>query len=516
MPYCKGILLKEIMPLRNNSEILNLFIKAHGMTLKKLELDDLMLFLDFLYQYKFPALESYFFFDTIAQPPINDEFDMLHTDENYLLNIDFKDNRNLTKKRSVDLDTLYSKIIKKFARQFRLLKTISNNRSIINITLIFNDQSIEIYKYDPDNTNLVKINVKELFSVLSSIRTGNPNNEILKLDANDFVISPIKDTQKFINNNYWLTQIQNDIVEEITKNLGNPLAYGIQGTAGAGKTMIAFDIAKNLCRNNKVLYVFTGSKRDGHRSLEQYFTNLTIMDAKNFANCNLTDYDVIIVDEAQRSFRNVRVQIDNGLQLIKHRLLKRLIILFGTRQTISKYDMGQAIANLLTGRAIQKKLPETVRINEYIFEFIQQLFDKSYNTKKEINGNTISPFIDFSYFTSENSAIDWIESKKEEGYIFIQSVPELNHSRMTPDTSITTEVIGEDIDKVVVLIDENYFYKYNSESKKNELKNKLEGTNHYNPVSNLYIAATRAKNKLAIAILNNKEVLEALANKIFN
>ncbi|WWL94344.1 hypothetical protein V6R94_02250 [Pediococcus acidilactici] len=87
---------------------------------------------------------------------------------------------------------------------------------------------------------------------------------------------------------------------------------------------------------------------------------------------------------------------------------------------------------------------------------------------------------------------------------------------MTPDTSITTEVIGEDIDKVVVLIDENYFYKYNSESKKNELKNKLEGTNHYNPVSNLYIAATRAKNKLAIAILNNKEVLEALANKIFN
>ncbi|WP_313593191.1 DNA/RNA helicase domain-containing protein [Leuconostoc lactis] len=508
--------LKEVTESHEhyNSLMKNL-MKVHGFQIKDHEIDNLVVLLSNLDETNFENWESSFYFSSVAPSPINDEFDMLHFDQKSILNLDFK-NSTFDKKKTIQ--EIQQSVLKKFKRQERLLNTFKEDRSVFSISMYMDGDETYYWKYLSPENELKKINMDDVVSIFNLFDLSKGPNELGEIDASKFIISPITDTTDFLNKKYWLTEEQNNIVSLISDVKSTDKVFSVQGSGGSGKTMVAFDLLMKF-PDQKKLYTFTGSKQHGHDILESRIPNLTIVGAKKFANMNLDNFDLIIVDEAQRAFKNVRRKIDECIREATNNSFKRLVVFFDVRQALSKNDFGQGIKSLLTGRSVHSNLKSTIRSKETVNAFIEKIFDLSYTYKNGISIEEISEDVEIRYFKDFKTAKKWLEGRKSKGYSILEKIPEYGKNRQFSDSKITSEVIGQDIENVGILINESFYYKFiqNGEGKTGKLVLDYKNSNkfHYDPISNLYVNLSRAKSKLAIAIVNNPQVIEALGDYIF-
>ena len=108
---------------------------------------------------------------------------------------------------------------------------------------------------------------------------------------------------------YFLThqqeQIKNEIIATIDLSV-EPSFISISGGAGTGKTLLTYDIARVLKEcNKKPLIIHCGALNRGHELLMERGWEITPI--KSYANYDFANYDLVIVDEAQRIYP---VQLD--------------------------------------------------------------------------------------------------------------------------------------------------------------------------------------------------------------
>ena len=77
---------------------------------------------------------------------------------------------------------------------------------------------------------------------------------------------------------------------------------GITGGPGTGKTLVVYDIARELSTTMKVLLVHSGILCDGHFELNKQLDNIRIISAKELRLRKIRDVDIVIVDEAHRLY----------------------------------------------------------------------------------------------------------------------------------------------------------------------------------------------------------------------
>ena len=119
--------------------------------------------------------------------------------------------------------------------------------------------------------------------------------------------------EEFLENRYFLTQQQEMIKKTICDEMGrNPLQnpqkedadrgqfWGITGIAGTGKTLLIYDLAKEMAQTGRVCLIHCGMLSEGHKLLDSMMQNVDIISVSELLACDVSTYAFLLIDEAQR------------------------------------------------------------------------------------------------------------------------------------------------------------------------------------------------------------------------
>ncbi|MCA6059712.1 AAA family ATPase [Thalassolituus sp. ST750PaO-4] len=413
---------------------------------------------------------------------ISKEFDLLRFGENYIINVEIKN------------ESTEKKIYKQLTKNRYYLHHI--NRVIHNYCFVAKSKTL--YQLN----NLGGLEIVSLESLIQLLTSQN----LIKLDSpdtlfnpSDYLVSPFNSTAKFLNGQYFLTGQQETIKKQITSNIANS-SYSVTsltGSAGTGKTLLTYDIVKSFMGGMRTIVVHCGQLNEGH--LQLISSGWNIVSIRNFRNYDLTNVDLVVVDETQRIYSN---QFD---QLVADASTKNTHCIFSydRQQTLSRSESCMDIEgkiNAIAG-AFRYSLSDKIRTNKEIANFIKVLFDNKRNNIIVSNcGN-----IDFDYFTDSSNVKNYISLISNEGWEVLRLTPsqynnEHHESYSQVSSKNSHRVIGQEFDNVAVVIDEYFSYGadglliYTSRT-------------YYDSVKMLFQNITRTRKKLKLIIIGNRQIL---------
>lgn len=426
------------------------------------------------------------FFYSFAIPQIGKEFDLLKIGTNkVVLNIELKSDM-------VDLQKVEAQLIKN--RYY--LNNIANQ--IYSFTFIKCGACLYLYTYDD---RLKACDFETLINALNEIEKfiDEGIEEIFR--PKDYLISPLNTPQKFLSDKYYLTLQQEEIKLEVLKRIREKCnkIWGLTGTAGTGKTLLLYDIAKEQCKFGRTCIIHCGMLSDGHKELNNAMRCLDIIDAKSVNEKSISSYEYIFVDESQRIYNNAFETI------INMHLQKKAVCVFSYdyAQILSYTEEKRNIPKLLRSRDdfVEKRLTDKIRTNREVASFIRNMINLNDKPKKRIYYKNV----DVIYADDYREAEEIIEYYCfEKNYKFIRYTPSrFNYNsidNLSGDLN-THHVIGQEFDNVIFSMDNNFIY--NAEGR-------LQGRVHPNPdyifYKLWYQGVSRTREKLCILVIENKEL----------
>lgn len=450
---------------------------------------DLLLDIDLKIKY----FENFFASFTIEQ--IGKEFDLIKIDKDKLvLNIELKS-------KDVGVDAIQNQLEK---NQYYLKHLAPDVR-----LYTFVESTKELYKYTPEGVQIVAL--EDLKDTMEMFQESLGENIESLFQANNYLISPLNTPNKFMTGDYFLTNQQHDIKKKIVDLLlsdDKKHILGITGKAGTGKTLLLYDIIKEVAKQGlKCCLIHSGILCDGHKSLNTQWKNVSIFSAKELNGDGaerLKRYQYIFVDESQRIYTSAFEKI------IKE-------VVSESKTAVFAYDYVQSLSKTEVNRNIPAKLQE-------IDGFIEYTLSDKIRTSKEIASftrtmmnlnNRARGYMDYSdidvlFANNTEEAMKLIDLYDEKGYTFIsytQSMYYANSIDLYPSTYDTHHVIGQEYDKVMIMMDGNFRY---------DNDRRIQGKVHPNPdllfYKLLYQAISRAREKLCVLVVENYNLFSAILN----
>lgn len=429
------------------------------------------------------------FFTSYIIEQIGKEFDLLKIDkDNLVLNIELKS-------EDVGQDTIQ----KQLRRNRYYLKHVAPDVRLYT----FIDSSKELYRYT--ESGLECVGIEDLKDTMQLFEESLSQDIESLFKANNFLISPLNTPKKFMSGDYFLTNQQQEIREKVMELiLTNDKEYilGITGKAGTGKTLLLYDIVKEVSeKGEQCCLIHSGILCDGHKSLNRKWKNVDIISAKDLngeGHKILKQYQYIFVDESQRIYEaTFRKIIDE--------------VVSESKVAVFAYDYVQSLSKTEVRRNIPEKLHE-------VNGFIEYMLSDKIRTSKEIASftrtmmnlnNRARGYMDYSnievlFANNTEEAFEIINLYNKKEYIFIsytQSLYYRNSIDLYPSSHDTHHVIGQEYDKVMIMMDRNF--RYDSERR-------IQGKEHPNPdllfYKLLYQAISRARENLCILVVENYQL----------
>ena len=412
------------------------------------------------------------FYYSYQLPHLNKELDLLKVAKKAIINIELKS-------MPVSLE--------------KIEKQLRQNRYYLNLfhkkiyTLNYCSFNNKVYEYINDALverdlvylkNILLINSKPLAINLDDI--FSPSN---------MLISPIHNPIRFLNNDYLLTDSQQMVKSQLIKTLMKNESVSLTGSSGTGKTLLLYDIAKNI--NKRVLIIEPFKIVEGHKIIMDKCSNIVFKE-KNDDVAKIS-YDLLIVDEVQRlsysMFHNIINNINNSNI--------SLLVSYDEKQRISNTDEFISIITELKGITLNNnyRLSQIIRANKDISLFLNSLFDSS----KKIN---LDDNIRIKYISKDNLYNEINDSIKN-GYSFISYIDSKDNY---PFESVvyTKDSINKEFDNVCMVLDDRFYYE------NNKLKSKLLDDNLiYTRI--LYQGLSKARRKILL-LVTNEEILKNIIN----
>ncbi|KIH76736.1 Uncharacterized conserved protein [Geoalkalibacter ferrihydriticus] len=474
-------------------EIYNNFKKYHGIDIKDKEVEDLRCLVEKLYE----TTENRDIFDNFYLgykiPQISKEFDLLRITNSCAINIELK------------LKSTEEQVQRQLHKNNFYLSHIGIK--VLLFTYITEENALyALYEND-------KIKKVEFSYLEAHLKDQNDQNfsEIESLfDPSSYLVSPFNSTKKFMNNEYFLTnhqeELKNNILNTIKVSTGTEF-ISVTGSAGTGKTLLVYDIAKvTIESSKKTLLIHCGNLNNGQDKLKTDYS-WNIIPIKSINSIYLLAYDVIIIDEAQR------IRLDQLQEIVKKAKVHKFKCIFS-------YDKNQTLANWEQSNAVEeyiKNLPciknygltDKIRTNKEIASFIKTLFNNRKNLEIKSKDN-----IYINYFDNNDDAKSLLECLRENKWEIIRFTPSQynkEHHEIYFESFCKSShgVIGQEFDKVAIVIDK--FFSYNEDG---SLYYKSE--TYYNAVKMLFQNITRTRKKLNIVIISNKCVLDRCLSVLKN
>lgn len=433
------------------------------------------------------------FFLSFQIPQIGKEFDLLKFTESRCLNIEIKS-------QAVPNGDIHKQLIKNkhylahLGKDTDFYSVITD--SLVTYRLTENNELQQIDFSDVVKT-VMEFEVEYLTQIDNMFRTS------------DYLVSPLNTPEKFINGEYFLTQAQEQIKKNILSDifvLGCSGFYSIIGKPGTGKTLLTYDIAKELSKTQPTLVIHCGKTSDGQQKLKQEIENFNVI-AAGYLKYHpeiLNDYHFILVDESHRFHPH---QFDILCNTVKR---NKQICVFSSdpEQVLSNSEERNNIANKILSLHLLGKyeLSEKIRTNKELASFITSVRNLNRKPKVPMDYNNIS----LAYANSVDEAQQIIEYYRHQDYIFINySKSNYNYSPYAQyeEDFDTHHVIGQEFDNVLMLMDSSFFYDENGI---------LQGVSHPNPdylYPNLfYQGITRVREKIALVVVGAPRLFEKISS----
>ena len=417
---------------------------------------------------------------------IREQFDVLRISEDFVINIEVK--------KDYPKDGIEG-VKNQLVRHQYILGLL--NIEVLTFTYII-EHSI-LYKYDSYLKKLQETTFPELAGLIPD--DFIEENLLKNINLSELIISPYTEPQRFMDHHYFLTEEQSKVSNDILDSSYNKI--GLIGGPGTGKSLILVDLAKKYMRQGKsVLLVFCASMFEA--PFIASIINIEIIEIKELKNRSLDDYDIILVDEAQR------LRAEQLEQLIK---LKESLVIFSTdhQQTLHDAEKSLYIENKLKENSDVhiEILKHKIRTDRDLSSFIQKFLN--------LRAKGVQPYdydkVDVVYFSSEASANQYIKNKVEnDHYTSIElteyvtkSTHSLKRQNVFSESKSTHQVIGREYDNVLVPLD--HHFKYSSEAK---LTSDYNEYYPYHEDSCIFEALTRVKEKLLIVVIDNPSLYQTI------
>lgn len=441
---------------------------------------------------------SGYFLGTKYTGVVSEEFDMLRFSNKKIINIELK---------STQIPN--DRILRQLKRHSYLLSSISPTIEVSLYTFV--SETEILYKFDEVTESLIPISFEQLFRDIPS--DFIEYNYLESLSDTSFIISPYSEPERFFNNQYFLNNEQEQAKKRLIES--SKRYVGLKGAAGTGKSLILFDVAKELSNSGKnVLFIFCSALYDSDtiQTINKH-SSFHFIDIREFNNVLLKNYDIVIIDESQR------LKKEQWAKLVKAANpgeINKLILSVDNAQTLRPEEINLDIQGILSDEKYKNSveyvdcLTERVRTDIELSTFIRKFF----NTQEKDLRVLDFPKVNAVYFENEYVARNFIKSCIDnEGYISIE-MPEKrawlgNGKTRLPkfyeDSLDGFTVIGREYDKVLLPLTQRVTH--NDDGK---LVVPVESGYIYLAENGLFQAITRVKKQLLLVVIKNKELFKTI------
>lgn len=358
----------------------------------------------------------------------------------------------------------------------------------------------EIYTLDQDE--LVLCDEQELIRQIKAFKKFETGDIHQLFRPSDFLISPLNTPNKFLHNEYFLTQQQEDIKKSILSDISRGCKlFGITGSAGTGKTLLIYDIARECSVYDSCLMIHNGILSEEHVYLDHLLSNIDIISAKEMKASVLRRYRYIIVDETQRMFPD---QLEMILSLSR---TNKTICIFSYDyfQTLSwEEEVHNTPAQLNEIEDFTEfRLTGRIRSDTEMISFMNILFQLDHRSEKRMD----FPNIDVLWASNDFEAgqiIQYYQLKKD--YVFLDYMKATHRKQYTKQGENKIDihnVIGQEFDHVIITMDKNF--RYSDEDV-------LQDGQHPNYIyyKLVYQAVSRVRERLCIVVVDNERLFEKI------
>ena len=328
-----------------------------------------------------------------------------------------------------------------------------------------------------------------------------------------YLISPLREPERFLQKEYFLTAQQRDIERQILKGIRAKHSdyYWFSGLPGTGKTLLLYDLAMKLSVRQRVCMIHCGESGEDWRILHKRLRRidflsdrqLSLQAAKQTMTENvcaeeafdtfLKPYSAILVDEAHLlSVEQLKI-----LEECK----KQIPIIFSsdTEDMISPEELDREISQRLASLPDVQSFHMTnrIRTNAELSSFIQNMLDLSRR-----KGQKGYPNIEVVYANDDTEAVCLMQGYARRGYLY-----------QTRDDQIAVK----DVNRLVAVLDERYYYDEDGYLRAGKIS---EGSYEITRITTsedrksnvrlLFHQLNQAKEKLAIVIKDNPLVYDTI------
>ncbi len=464
--------------------------------IKRNEVDTLQAFINQLLFYSkgnHKILDRYFVGFSI--PQLGNEFDLLRFGENYIVNIELKG--------VLPAESKEEKVTNQLKKQYYYLKFLG--RPVKEYAFVESDG---IYQYNPCTISIEKVPMSALVEALTSQIVSEDFDIERAFVPSNYLVSPFNKVNEFINGEYFLTMDQSNQKKQIISAMEHKeyLFYCVCADAGTGKTLLVYDIAKDLIRLNKsIVILHCATLNEGQEELNKSHSwdirPIRVLRSQ-FIDVVLGSPELIIIDESQRIKRD---QLDKLLEYAVQNSIP-LLFAYDPKQFLKSGET-RDIHDFLSTNYDRKtapiyKLTTKIRTNKKIASFIYNMFNIGHS-----RDNLDYSAITIEYFEDYNSADKYLKHLEEshEWKTITFTASQYSHEPVDALSSLSEtkahSVIGQDFPNVVFAMDSNFWYK----------ENKLMVSDSYYSIRGmLYQIVTRAVNKLKIVVIKNPSLYEKL------
>ncbi|MBP1584878.1 MAG: ATP-binding protein [Lachnospiraceae bacterium] len=464
--------------------------RGHYIKIREWETEGLRLFSEKLRSVCRDSYSLTFFYSYTMQK-LGKEFDLIRIADDQIVNIELKSG-------NVSGDAIRNQLIQN--RYY--LSTLG--KPVYYYTYISGqDRLVRL----SNSGRLINSNFEELGLLLDNqdgVYEGNIE-ELFKEDK--YLISPITDPGKFLRQEYFLTSQQRDIKKQILKNISDGhMLQGFTGIPGTGKTILLYDIAMQLSHRNTVCLFHFGTHR---QELQQLDDRLKRID---FYYC-----DRKTIPEVSKRYAAIFVDEGHGMGEEAFGVIRRyssewnapVIISYDNMDCVSEAERIGIGAPVIEAEEDFSgfKLTNRIRLNSELSTFLRILFSASKTYRREY------PNVIVSYGNDHAEAMNLIRYYEMEGYMFIWDKSMDTSPGMEdtfPGESLTRiesgAVTGKEFDKVVMLLDDSFYY-----DEKRFLRNTESGSGKEAArIMNLFHGLSRAKHRIALVIVNNMTLMDSI------
>ncbi|HDH4202851.1 TPA: ATP-binding protein, partial [Staphylococcus aureus] len=460
--------LKEFLNIYSTEDIglINTYIESDNRPLKENEVEDLKSLINLL-KLNYKSCEGFFL--SYEVPHIGHEIDLLKVTDNAILNIELKSRSEL------------AKINKQQKYNYFYLNTLNKNVDIIT----YNRHEEKFYKYCQESEKSLEINIDKVRDKIFEYGNKEFISDIDYLfKPSNFLISPFNDTDKFLEDKYYLTAQQEKIKKDIINHNGT-IAI-IEGRPGTGKSLLLYDIAKKLKKEFNILIIHCALLNEGHELMINKNWNIKsahknwVYDEENYEGKNY-----IFIDESHRFYpKQFEYVIETALKK-DIKIITTIDPLQYLRDNENDFENLQRLKS--HSNIYYKKIDNKIRSNPEISSFVKSI----------INLRNIPEYkfknISIEYLSKEDDWKSYLLNLRDRGWTYLPYTKSRDnisyHKYCSANTHLNTHrIIGQEFNKVIVILDEGFKYVDGYLG--------YYGDYYYNPRQMLFQNLTRAREKI--------------------